>query len=99
MDDHHDSVAKLDSAKHRLFRCHYAFLLETIHNPTTLAARLFLAGLARLEPLNFDVFKKLVEELEMKEISGKLRSNMWWVTACSVHVLQYTIFWCSELLM
>ena len=84
MDDHHDSVAKLDSAKHRLFRCHYAFLLETIHNPTTLAARLFLAGLARLEPLNFDVFKKLVEELEMKEISGKLRS-----TTCgeSLHVV------------
>ena len=64
--------------EHRLFRyrCHCAFLFETIHNPTTLAARLFLAGLARLEPLNF---KKFVEELE---ICGKLWSTCGESLAC-----------------
>ena len=86
MMDDRDGVA---SAKHRLFWCHYAFLFETIHNPTTLAARLFLAGLARLESLNF---KKFVEELEMKEICGKLWSTCGELLhEYSVHVLQHGI--------
>ena len=55
------AVQETESAEYRSFRSHYAGLLEAIGNPTTLAARLYSAGLLSRET------KRKIYELSLTE--------------------------------
>ena len=54
-------MQETESAEYRSFQRHYADLLEDIRNPTTLAARLYSAGLLsrkKKTEISFKIFKR-----------------------------------------
>ena len=88
---------KTESAEHRSFRRYYADMLDSIDDPTSLAARLYSVDLLSRETRknisdlteigqdtdNFYEFLEALEHISMHDLCGKLRSKCG-KSACTV---------------
>ena len=64
------------SAEYRSFQCHYAGLFESISNPTTLAARLFSAGLLSRDTRKKIAGRGLADSEKVSEILDAIETTI-----------------------